>query len=116
MNGQDAPIPAGSVLKNCTVYFERYTETADSNVTKKLKVNKMEKTELNRGKALKKQKKNQGSVSGPITNIDVAKLLGMPEVMIKELFGEEAGDSEVNLTGKREYEKGVFYEEADDHE
>ena len=55
-------------------------------------------------------------MSGPITNIDVAKLLGMPEVMIKELFGEEAGDSEVNLTGKREYEKGVFYEEADDHE
>ena len=36
---------------------------------------------------------------GPITNIDVAKLLGMPEEMIEELFGKE-GSAEDDETLK----------------
>ena len=74
----------------------------------------MDKTESNSEKALKNLRKNQGSVPGPITNVDVARLLGMPEDMINELFGDEAGNSEDNMTGKRKEERGGHLKDVDD--
>lgn len=56
----------------------------------------MDKKELNREKTLKNPKKDQENVSGPITNTYVARILGMPESMIEELFGKEAGNSRNN--------------------
>ena len=74
----------------------------------------MDKTESNSEKALKNLRKNRGSVPGPITNVDVARLLGMPEDMINELFGDEAGNSEDNMTGKRKEESGGHLKDVDD--
>lgn len=98
------------------IYLERYTETTDPNVTKKLRVNNMDEKELNRGKILKNPKKDQENVSGPITNVYVARILGMPESMIEELFGKEAGNSENSMTGKSEDENGAYHKETDEHE
>lgn len=98
------------------IYLERYTETIDPNVTKKLRVNNMDEKELNREKTLKNPKKDQENVSGPITNTDVARILGMPESMIEKLFGKEAGNSEDSMTGESEDENGAYHKETDEHE
>jgi len=98
------------------IYLKLYTETTEPNVTKKLRVNNMNGKELNRGKNLKNPKKDQENVSGPITNADVARILGMPESIIEELFGKEAGNSEDSMTGKSEDENGAYHKEADEHE
>lgn len=75
----------------------------------------MDETELNRKKALENMRKNQGKVPGPITKVDVARVVGMPEDMIIDLFGEEAANSEDNMTGEREEESEGYQEEADEN-
>jgi len=46
----------------------------------------------------------------------VARILGMPESMIEELFGKEAGNSEDSMTGESEDENGAYHKETDEHE
>ena len=47
-----------------------------------------------RSEIVARQQKNQG----PITNRDVARILGMDEEMIDDLFGEEGNESDDSIT------------------
>lgn len=74
----------------------------------------MDETELIRKKALENMRKNQGKVPGHITKVDVARVMGMPEDMIIDLLGEEAANSEDNMTGERKEESGGHLKDMDD--
>lgn len=55
--------------------------------------------EAKKKKAADIYRENQKREPGPITAVDVARVLGMPEEMIEDLFGEEKRNSEDNKTG-----------------
>jgi len=56
--------------------------------------------EARKEKAAETYKENQKQKGpGPVTSVDVARLMEMPEDMVRKLFGDESTKSVDNMTG-----------------